>query len=84
MSPTRHAAAPNALAFLMLHVQRPDGVRQAKALGAALEGSGSKVEHGSFPGQGLQGHAEINRRLGDPSYAPTAAVDAWLKRVFAR
>lgn len=84
LSPTLHAAAPNAPAFLLLYVQRPDGVRQAKALGAAVEAGGSKVEHGSFPGEGLQGHAEINRRLGDPSYAPTAAVDAWLKRVFAR
>lgn len=84
LSPTLNAAAPNAPAFLLLYVQRPDGVRQAKALGAALEAGGSKVEHGSFPGEGLQGHAEINRRLGDPGHAPTAAVDAWLKRVFAR
>ncbi len=82
LSPTLQASAPNAPAFLLLYVQRPDGVRQAKALGAALETGGSKVEHGSFPGEGLQGHAEINRRLGDPSYAPTATVDAWLKRVF--
>jgi len=83
LSPTLQAAAPNAPQFLLLYVQRPDGVRQAKALGAALEAGGSRVEHGSFPGEGLQGHAEINRRLGDPSYAPTAAVDAWLKRLFA-
>ncbi|PZQ24406.1 MAG: esterase [Sphingopyxis macrogoltabida] len=83
LSPTVQAAAPNAPAFLLLYVQRPDGVRQAKALGAALEAGGSRVEHGSFPGQGLQGHMEINRRLGDPAYAPTAAVDAWLRRLFA-
>jgi arylformamidase len=82
LSPTLHAAAPNAPAFLLLYVQRPDGVRQAKALGAALAAGGSRVEHGSFPGEGLQGHAEINRRLGDTSYAPTGTVDAWLKRVF--
>ncbi len=84
LSPTLQAAAPNAPQFLLLYVQRPDGVRQAKALGAALEAGGSRVEHGSFPGEGLQGHAEINRRLGDPSYVPTAAVDGWLKRLFAR
>jgi len=83
LSPTLHAAAPNAPTFLLLYVPRPDGVRQAKVLGAALEAGGSKIEHGSFPGEGLQGHAEINRRLGDPNYAPTATVDAWLKRVFA-
>lgn len=82
LSPTLQAMAPNAPAFLLLYVQRPDGVRQAKTLGAALEAGGTKVEHGSFPGDGLQGHAEINRRLGDPSYAATGAVDAWLKRVF--
>jgi arylformamidase len=84
LSPTLQAAAPNAPQFLLLHVHRADGVRQAKALGAALEGGGSRVAYGSFPGEGLQGHAEINRRLGDPSYAPTAAVDRWLKQVFAR
>ncbi|SEH19624.1 Acetyl esterase/lipase [Sphingopyxis sp. YR583] len=84
LSPTLQAVAPNAPQFLLLYVQRPDGVRQAKVLGAALEAGGSHVEHGSFPGDGLQGHAEINRRLGDPSYAPTVAVDAWLKKLFAR
>ena len=26
--------------------------------------------------------AEINRRLGDPTYAETAVVDAWLVNVF--
>jgi hypothetical protein len=84
LSPTLQGAAPNAPQFLLLYVQRPDGVRQAKALGTALEAGGSRVEHGSFPGEGLQGHAEINRRLGDPAYAPTATVDALLTRVFAR
>ena len=84
LSPTLQAAAPNARKFLLLYVQRADGVRQAKALGAALEKGGSRVEHGSFPGEGLKGHAEINRSLGDPAYAPTGFVDAWLKRVFAR
>lgn len=84
LSPTQQAAAPNAREFLLLYVQRADGVRQAKALGAALEKGGSRVEHGSFPGEGLKGHAEINRSLGDPAYAPTAFVDDWLRRVFAR
>ena len=84
LSPTAHAAAPNAPDFLLLYVQRPDGVRQAKALGSALVAGGSRVEHGSFPGEGLKGHAEINRSLGDPAYAATATVDAWLKRVFGK
>jgi len=84
LSPTLQAAAPNAPQFLLLHVQRPDGVRQADALEKALKAAGTRVERGSFPGEGLQGHGEINRRLGDPTYAPTATVDAWLKRVFGR
>lgn len=83
LSPTMQARAPNAPRFLLVHVQRPDGERQAEALGEALTAGGSNVERASFPGEGLQGHAEINRRLGDPAYAPTATVDAWLKRVFS-
>ncbi len=84
LSPTMQAAAPNAPAFLILHVQRPDGIRQADALKNALQAAGTRVEVGSFPGQGLQGHAEINRELGNPDYAATATVDAWLKRIFDR
>lgn len=83
LSPTSHAAAPNAPAFLLPHVQRPDGIAQADELAAALQAAGTSVEEASFPGTGLAGHAEINRRLGDPTYAETPVVDAWLARVFA-
>lgn len=84
LSPTYHAAAPNAPRFLLLHVQRKDGVAQAEELGAALKKAGVNVEYGSFPGTGLQGHAEINRKLGEPDYPATAVMDAWLKGVFGR
>ena len=84
LSPTLQAAAPNAPAFLLLHVQRPDGVRQAQALGAALTAAGTAVEFGSFPGEGLQGHMVINRSLGDPAYAATPVVDRWLVARFAQ
>lgn len=84
LSPVFHAAAPNAPRFLLLHVQRKDGVAQAQELGAALKQAGVKVEYGSLPGTGLQGHAEINRKLGEPDYPATAVMDAWLKGVFAR
>lgn len=84
LSPTLQAAAPNAPRFLLLHVQRPDGVRQAEALEAALKAAGTKVTREGFPGTGLQGHAEINRRLGDPDYAATGLADKWLKAVFGR
>lgn len=84
LSPTEQAAAPNAPSFLLLHVQREDGIAQAKELEAALRRGGTAVERRDFPGTGLKGHAEINRSLGDPSYAATPVVDAWLKQVFGR
>jgi acetyl esterase/lipase len=81
LSPLTHAAGPNAPAFLLIHVQRPDGIVQNKALAEALKRAGTAVEIGSFPGEGLQGHAEINRRLGEPDYPATPVMDAWLKKV---
>jgi acetyl esterase/lipase len=84
LSPTRHADAPNAPRFLLLHVERPDGIRQSEAFAAALRAAGTAVEVQQFSGNGLMAHMEINRRLGDPGYAATPVVDAWLKRVFTR
>ena len=83
LSPTAQAAAPNAADFLILHVQRPDGIRQSEALGAALLRAGTDVEVEGFPGTGLAGHAEINRRMGDPDYPATHVLDAFLARVFS-
>jgi hypothetical protein len=82
LSPTLHAEAPNAPRFLLLHVQRRDGIRQAQEFAAALKAAGTEVDEQQFAGYGLMGHMEINRRLGDPGYAVTPVVDAWLKRVF--
>ena len=84
LSPTLRAASPNAARFLIPHVQREDGIRQSNTLAAALRSGGSAVQVESFPGDGLIGHMEINRKMGDPSYAPTGVVDAWLKGVFGR
>jgi len=81
LSPTAHASAPNAPAFLLIHVQREDGVAQNKALADALRRAGTAVEVGSFPGEGLRGHMEINRKLGEPDYPATPVMDAWLKKV---
>lgn len=81
LSPMRQAAAPNAPAFLLLHVQRPDAIDQSKRLADALKAGGTAVEIAGFAGEGLQGHAEINRRLGEPDYPATPVMDAWLKRV---
>lgn len=81
LSPTVQASAPNAPAFLLLHVQREDGVRQAEALEAALRKAGTPVERRGFDGQGLRGHMQINRDLGDPAYPATGVVDQWLAKV---
>lgn len=81
LSPTLQAAAPNAAEFLIPHVERDDGVRQSTALGAALRRAGTTAEVREFPGRGLRGHAEINRRLGDPAYPATPVVDTFLARV---
>lgn len=82
LSPTAQAGAPNAAAFLILHVERDDGQRQSEALAAALRQAGTAAEVRSFAGRGLRGHREMNRRLGDPGYPATASVDAFLARVF--
>ena len=83
LSPTTQAAAPNASDFLILHVQRPDGIKQSEALGAALRRAGTTAEVRGFAGTGLRGHAEINRRMGDTDYPATAVLDAFLARVFS-
>lgn len=84
LSPTAHAAAPNAPTFLIIHVQREDGVRQSRALAAALKEAGASVTIEGFPGTGLKGHMEINRSLGKPEYPATPVVDHWLAEIFAR
>jgi arylformamidase len=82
LSPLTHVAAPNAPMFLFPHVSRPDAVRQNGPLAAALRAMGTPAEVVQVAGDGLRGHMEINRKLGDPSYPATGIVDAWLKKVF--
>jgi arylformamidase len=84
LSPTLQAAGPNAPSFLLLHVDRADGKRQSEALAAALHSAGTKVQLNAFEGKGMEGHRDINRKLGDPAYPATAAVDTWLKGVFGK
>lgn len=83
LSPAAQAAAPNATEFLILHVQRKDGVAQSAELGAALRAAGTRAEVHGFAGTGLRGHAEINRRMGDPDYPATPVLDRFLARVFS-
>ncbi len=82
LSPTLHADGPNAPAFLILHIDRDDGKRQSEALGAALRKAGTPAQVTRIEGRGLTGHAEINRKLGQPDYPATPVVDAWLKTRF--
>lgn len=82
LSPTLHADGPNAPAFLILHVDRDDGKRQSEGLGAALRKAGTPAQVTRIEGRGLVGHAEINRKLGQPDYPATPVVDAWLKARF--
>ena len=82
LSPTLHAALPNAPRFLILHIDRDDGTAQSEALGAALRAAGTPVEVKGVGGTGLMGHMAINRDLGKPDYAATPIVDAFLKNAF--
>jgi arylformamidase len=84
LSPTLNAAAPNVGRFMIPYVQRDDGVRQSTALADALRAAGNRVELAGFEGKGLMGHMEINRKLGDPSYPATGAIDYWLLETFTR
>ena len=82
LSPTLHADAPNAPAFLILHVDRRDAKSQSEGLARALRRAGTPVELQGVAGKGLRGHMEINRKLGEPDYAATAIVDRWLAARF--
>ena len=84
LSPTLQAVAPNAPAFLILHVDREDGKRQSEALGTALRGAGASVSVQALEGKGLRGHMAINRSLGDPHYPGTAIVDRWIDRLIRK
>jgi arylformamidase len=83
LSPMHHAAGPNAPAFLLFHIQRTDGITQNAALAEALARAGTAVEIAGFAGEGLRGHMEINRKLGQPDYPATPVMDAWLRKVLA-
>ena len=86
LSPTLRAAdgAGRLPPFLLIHVQRPDAVAQAEGLEAALKAARARVERQGFAGEGLSGHLEINRRLGDPAYPATGVVDGWLLARFTQ
>jgi arylformamidase len=81
LSPTLQAAAPNAPAFLIAHIDRDDSKAQAEELGTALKQAGTLAEVDGFDGTGMRGHFQINFALGSAGYPATAVVDAWLRKV---
>lgn len=83
LSPITHAASPNAPEFLILHVQRDDGTAQSRALADALRQAGTPATVQGFPGRGLRGHAEINRKLGEKDYPATPVVDGFFAKIFS-
>ncbi|KAH7260707.1 Alpha/Beta hydrolase protein [Fusarium redolens] len=80
MSPTHHAAAPNAGAFLLLHVQRKGDIRQAVELSVALKAAGTDVELHVFEGEGFEGHVAMLLRLGDAAYPATLVMEDWFRK----
>ena len=82
LSPTLHTAQPNVDNFLFLNVQREDGIAQANQLSERLTAAGSHSRVELFEGEGLRGHAEINMEMGNPDYAATPVVDAYLRDIF--
>lgn len=79
LSPTLHAAAPNAPRWLILHVsRRADATAQSQALARALQQAGSKVQLEPVDGES---HMTINRELGAPGNPQTDLVGAFLRSV---
>lgn len=81
VSPTLHAAAPNAGAFLNLYVaSRPDDSgAQSEALAAALNTAGTEADAVAVPGN----HMTIFRGFGGEGHRATQLTDAFAARVFA-
>lgn len=79
VSPALHAAAPNVAEFLIVHDNgRADAGVQARLLGQALGAAGTRVEIAPIDDTN---HMEINRRLGDPAFEVTQAVDRFAGRL---
>ncbi|KAL4887546.1 Alpha/Beta hydrolase protein [Aspergillus karnatakaensis] len=79
VSPTYHARAPNAGAFLFLHVQRRSGVRQAVEFVAALEAAGTEAELRVFEGEWFEGHVGLLLNIGKTEYPATGLGLFWQK-----
>lgn len=81
LSPLRHAEAPNAAWWLMLHdVNNPLAGMQSEQLSVALIAAGAR-EATVVPIKGTT-HLRLNDEIGRPGDPATVEIDAFLARVF--
>lgn len=80
LSPVTHAGAPNAPAWLILHVaERAASTQQSRLLGEQLLAAGASVD---LVGVSNTDHGRLNRDLGAPGDVATAEVARFLERLF--
>lgn len=78
LSPVRHAAQPNAGAFLIVYdADRADAVQQSVALEQALRDGGTTVQRAPI---GNTSHMQLNWNVGLPGDGETAEIMAFLER----
>jgi acetyl esterase/lipase len=76
LSPTLHAAAPNAASWLILPVERrADSTAQSRELAAALSKAGASAQVVPVPGES---HRSLNMGLGEAGDFATSEVDRFL------
>ena len=76
LSPTLHAAAPNAARWLILPIDRRDDSKaQSEGLAAALRPSGASASVIAVPGES---HSSLNKGLGEAGDFATGEVDKFL------
>lgn len=80
LSPVTHAAAPNALNWLILHVaDRPASTEQSRLLGQSLLNARASVD---VVGVANTDHGRLNRELGTEGDVATAKVARFLDALF--
>lgn len=81
LSPVTHAAAPNAPAWLILHVaDRPASAEQSRLLGQALLNARASVD---VVGVANTDHGRLNREIGAPGDVATSEIEQFLARITA-
>jgi acetyl esterase/lipase len=79
LSPTFHAAAPNAASWLILPVERrQDSKAQSQGLATALQAGGSEASVVPVPGES---HMTLNRGLGEADDFATGQIDKFLATI---